>query len=387
MSRQKLMIVIPGMDMGGAELQLAQKTNLFPEFDITISVLSDRYALLPYISLPSKKVIIYDQPALRYLNMRGIFRAIPVGWQIMKHCRDENIRCIIAHLPMAHWTARLSVLFALLFFYRIQLIVYHHSEQYHASPVNGIFQKMFILFQSMLSRITDAGNIFVSQAVKENISAYQYVRNGSVIKNLVAEKDSNSTPARDMLVSQKRTFKKCIVVPGRIEHVKGQLFFAKTLTPELIDKIIDTQTIIVFAGGGSDEQELTRIMPDRLKDNMLITGTLDHAVLLSFLSLADLVVIPSLSEGLGNTLIESMMLKRNVISSNAGGLQETIQNSNAVEWFGAGDPIQLQQKMEAWFLGALIFHPEKAYAYYSANLSPDVHREAVLQYLKQTLVS
>lgn len=381
------MIVIPGLDMGGAELQLTQKINLFPELDSTVSILSDRYALLPHLPLPPKKIKKYDQPALRYLNTRGVFRAIPVSWQITQHCRAENIRCIIAHLPMAHWTARLSVLFALLFFYRLQVIVYHHSEQYKVSPTKGIFQKIFTNVQSMLARITDAGSVFVSETVRENISAHQFVRNGSVIKNMVVEKDSNPVPAKIILASQNKIFKKCMVVPGRIERVKGQLFFVSALTPELIDKIVDTQTIIVFAGGGADEQELVRIMPERLKENIFITGTLDHEVLLSFLSLADLVVIPSLSEGLGNTLLESMMLKRNVISSDAGGLLETIHNSNAVVRFQAGEPIGLQQKLAAWFLGTLTFHPEKAHTYYRANFLPDVYREALSQFLKRTLSS
>jgi len=117
----------------------------------------------------------------------------------------------------------------------------------------------------------------------------------------------------------------------------------------------------------------------------LITGTLEHAMLLSYMSLADLVVIPSLSEGFGITLVESMMLKRNVISSDAGGLKETIHGSNAIEWFTCGNAAVLQQKLTTFFAGELSFQPEKAYAYYRANFSPEAYREALLQYLTHTL--
>lgn len=379
MIKRKLMMVIPGMDTGGAELQLMQQLNLFLELDITLSVLSDRVGLLP--NLPnSQKVIVYNQPALRHLNISGIFKAIPIAWKMMRYCRAEKISCVIAHLPMAHWTARLVALFSL---NRIRVIAYHHSEQYKANPVKGLFQRVFISFQSVLSRLTDSGNIFVSETTKDDIEKHQFVRNGIVVKNLVHEVKSDSKLAEEKLPVRK--FQKYIVIPGRIERVKGQVFFIKALTPELISKIQQTNTLIVFAGGGSDEKELAQNIPADIKENVFITDTLNHAALLSFLSLADLVIIPSLSEGFGITLVESMMLKRNILSSNAGGLKETIESSKAIEWFETANTEQLQEKITDWFENRLTFQSQKAYAYYRDNFSPEMHREAFLRYLDQTL--
>ena len=385
MSSQKRMIVIPGMDIGGAELQLMQRLALFPEFEMTLVILSDRHALLQHIPLPNDKINLYNQPALRYLNGRGLLKAIPIAWKMMRYCRARNIRDITAHLPMAHWTARWVILFSYLLFYRVRLIVYHHSEQYKVNPVRGLAQRIFTHVQSMLAYITDVGNIFVSEAVKENISRHQYVRNGVVIRNLVRETTCDAALAQGMLTAKEKSFQKYIVIPGRIERVKGQVFFVQALTTELIERIRSTNTLIVFAGGGSDERELKNRVPDNLLGNILITGTLEHAMLLSYMSLADLVVIPSLSEGFGITLVESMMLKRNVISSDAGGLKETIHGSNAIEWFTCGNAAVLQQKLTTFFAGELSFQPEKAYAYYRANFSPEAYREALLQYLTHTL--
>lgn len=380
---QKLMIVIPGMDMGGAELQLTQQLPLLWEYDITLSILSDRHNLLSQIQLPPENIKIYGQGSLQYLNSRGMRKALPVAWKMVKHCRAEKIKHMIAHLPMAHWTARWMVLFSYVMFSPLKLINYHHSEQYKVNPPKGFFQKVFTRLNSLLAFIVDSGNIFVSQKVKEDISQNQFVRNGVVVKNLVEEKSSNAELALQIL-AEKKSFQKFIVIPGRVERVKGQVFFIKSLTPELIEKIKSTNTLIIYAGGGSDQVELVKLIPDNLKNHVFITGTLEHHALLSFLSLADLVVIPSLSEGFGNTLVESIMLKRNLLSSNAGGLNETIRESNAIEWFESGDSAQLQQKLAAFFSGQLSFQSEHAYTFYRANFTPEVHRENILRYLKQT---
>jgi glycosyltransferase involved in cell wall biosynthesis len=370
------------MDMGGAELQLTQQLALFPEYDITLSILSHRHNLLSHVKLPHQNIKIYGQGSLQHLNSRGLRKAIPVAWKMMQHCRAEKIKRVIAHLPMAHWTARWMVLFSYVVFSPLKLIAYHHSEQYKVNALKGFFQKVFRTFQSLLAFVADSGNIFVSQKVKEDISQNQYVRNGIVIKNLVEEKRSDSSLAKQILAE--KIFQQYIVIPGRIERVKGQVFFIKSLTSELIEKIKSTNALIVFAGGGSDKSELMNLIPDDLKEYIFITGTLEHPTLLSFLSMADLVVIPSLSEGFGNILVEGMMLKRNVLSSNAGGLNETIRDSKVIEWFEAGDVTELQQKITAYFSGQLYFQPEKAYAFYRANFTPEVHRENILRYLKQT---
>ena len=46
----------------------------------------------------------------------------------------------------------------------------------------------------------------------------------------------------------------------------------------------------------------------------------------SFFSEADLVVIPSRSEGIPNTLFEAWMAKKPVIATNAGGTSEVVDN-------------------------------------------------------------
>ena len=48
--------------------------------------------------------------------------------------------------------------------------------------------------------------------------------------------------------------------------------------------------------------------------------------IITFFSRADLVIIPSRSEGIPNTLFEAWMSKRPVIATNAGGISEVIDH-------------------------------------------------------------
>ena len=48
--------------------------------------------------------------------------------------------------------------------------------------------------------------------------------------------------------------------------------------------------------------------------------------IVSFFNEADLVVIPSRSEGIPNTLFEAWMVKKPVITTNAGGISEVVDN-------------------------------------------------------------
>ena len=51
-----------------------------------------------------------------------------------------------------------------------------------------------------------------------------------------------------------------------------------------------------------------------------------HRRMLSYLRLADIVVLPSLSEGAPNVLLEAMLAGRAIIASDVGAVSETIEH-------------------------------------------------------------
>ena len=83
----------------------------------------------------------------------------------------------------------------------------------------------------------------------------------------------------------------------------------------------------MFLGGGPLKNQLEqKLLKYDIQKNIKITGIIKNELLLSYLALSDLVVIPSVSEGFGNVAIEALSQGSTILSSNAGGLPEIIND-------------------------------------------------------------
>jgi glycosyltransferase involved in cell wall biosynthesis len=83
---------------------------------------------------------------------------------------------------------------------------------------------------------------------------------------------------------------------------------------------------LVIAGGGASLRTLderVRQLAERNPDRVLVTGTLEFAVLRSLVASADLLIMPSLYEGAGLPPLEAMASHTAVLSSSIPALEET----------------------------------------------------------------
>lgn len=62
----------------------------------------------------------------------------------------------------------------------------------------------------------------------------------------------------------------------------------------------------------------------QLQGNIMVTGRVAHSLVLNYLSLADAFVLPSLSEGCSNALLEAMFAKRACIATRVGAAEDII---------------------------------------------------------------
>ena len=88
---------------------------------------------------------------------------------------------------------------------------------------------------------------------------------------------------------------------------------------------MQTKYTLEIAGEGPEEKRLKALINNyNLESHCKLVGEKKDVV--SFFSEADLVVIPSRSEGIPNTLFEAWMAKKPVIATNAGGTSEVVDN-------------------------------------------------------------
>ena len=114
---------------------------------------------------------------------------------------------------------------------------------------------------------------------------------------------------------------------GRLEQVKDQMnllnaFILLLKQPEVKDKDIK----LLLVGDGSQKNKLLqKIQAEQLQDKVWLAGARDDVPQL--MSIMSVFVLPSLAEGISNTILEAMACSLPVIATDVGGNSELVINA------------------------------------------------------------
>lgn len=87
---------------------------------------------------------------------------------------------------------------------------------------------------------------------------------------------------------------------------------------------------LILVGKGDDEAHLRQLARDLgLAERVHFTGSLDHDMLPLVLSASDVMVLPTVSEGLANAWVEALACGTPVVTTDVGGARELIVNNTA----------------------------------------------------------
>ena len=111
-----------------------------------------------------------------------------------------------------------------------------------------------------------------------------------------------------------------VLMLGRLHEEKGHRFLFDA-APEIISRV--GPTVFLLAGDGPDRCQLEEYALARgLQNQVRFLGRRDDVA--DLISLSSVVVLPSLAESFGFTLLEAMSLGRPVVGSTAGGIPEVV---------------------------------------------------------------
>ena len=340
----KILFIIPSLSLGGAEHETIDQVNyLFKEkYDVSLLVLSNKIELYSKLEIPKSNIHILNIKNLTTTRFRNLTKFPTALKSINKIIKENQFKTVIAALPLSHILMRLHQ-----FIYKTDynLWCFHKSMQYQATPLNSIPKKAVHSLNKKLSKRYDYGHIFISEAVRKNISENLTINNGFVIHNAIHKREVSSKPAMDYLKEINIELPEyLVVIPGRLHSTKGHKFFIKTIET-YIQKFSSKELMILFVGGGPLEKELKElIIKLNLKDQIIITGFVDNELMLSSLTLANLVLIPSIHEGFGNVAIEALMQGSTILASDTGGLPEIITHEYNGYLFKTLNAIDLKEK-------------------------------------------
>lgn len=132
---------------------------------------------------------------------------------------------------------------------------------------------------------------------------------------------------------------KLVGTVGELVDAKGQTFLVEAV-PLVLEKIPTAKFMIV--GGGKLESEL--------RSQALRLGFAEFFVFAGFrndvgncLDALDLFVLPSIMEGLNNSIIEAMMMEKPVVATSVGGIPEIVKHGETGLLVPPGDPASLAE--------------------------------------------
>jgi colanic acid/amylovoran biosynthesis glycosyltransferase len=97
--------------------------------------------------------------------------------------------------------------------------------------------------------------------------------------------------------------------------------------------------------GGCSEEMLFQIHQLGLTENVVVKNATPFNQIIKIIQQSDLVILPSVEEGIANVVLEAMALGTPVISTNCGGMPEIIQEGKTGWLVPVRDPEALANKI------------------------------------------
>lgn len=138
------------------------------------------------------------------------------------------------------------------------------------------------------------------------------------------------------------SYKINIALVGRLDRQKGHVILLKALDL-LVPEHRNLQ--VYFFGEGPEKNSLKEmVQKKRLNAYVLFMALVED--IYPWILQMDMIVIPSLWEGLPNILLEAMALERPVIASRIGGITEVVKDKEEALLFDPGDEKQLAEAIQ-----------------------------------------
>lgn len=130
---------------------------------------------------------------------------------------------------------------------------------------------------------------------------------------------------------------------GRLESVKGPGYFIEAA--QIISAALPEMEFLVV-GDGSMRGALEKLVLERgLKNKVIFTGWLEDAA--GLMKTLDLLVLPSLNEAVGRSLLEAQAVGVPVVATRVGGVPEVIQDGKTGVLVEPKNPQQLAEAVVA----------------------------------------
>ncbi|ELB2966992.1 glycosyltransferase [Vibrio parahaemolyticus] len=247
-----------------------------------------------------------------------------VSYNFMKKCKNEldNSNVIIAHWGVTSGIIAMNI--ANIFKKKL-------SVTYHGSDIHTIPKKNKGIRNQILNLLNSSDlNIFVSKALRNEAVRLGYNKdNHTVLYNGV---DRNVFFESEQYTKKALRTKLGILDNEKIIGFIGNLVDIKNaqILPEIFKNIFDNDENIraIIIGKGEFFSFIQNEIDTR---KVIMIPEVQHNCIKDYLSIFNLLILPSKNEGLPLIIAESLACSTPVVASNVGGISEILDKDNLVE--------------------------------------------------------
>ncbi len=327
----KILNIIETLGRGGAEQALV---NLLPALrarglECEVAVLWPPYSLAADLEKKGIKVHRLDIP--------HSWAVIKGSLKLAKLLKNRNFDIIHAHLFFAEFYSALT--------YPIvpspRRVVSFHNLAYDIHLTDTFWKKFRKQMHSFMLRYNTNSQIGVSSAVAKHYSAHLNLQNVKVIHNAFpiddVQPEINPDQIRAAYGIDPTDF--LMIMPGRLSPEKNHDLLLEALTI-LREKNLYPRLLIV--GDGPLRDSLNNKI---VKEQVILHHGIPNPELKHLMQVADVLVMPSISEGFGLVHAEAMSVSTPVVATSVGGVTDLIEDGVSGLLVPSGDAVSLADKI------------------------------------------
>ena len=305
--------IIERLDIGGAEVLLLTfaKNVDKDKFKVIFCCIDEKGSLFEAIANEGVKIVCL-KPTRYIYGCKRIFA-------LMQLIKKENIDIVNTHLHTANYIGRLVA-----YMMGVKIICkaeHGYTGDYRKQDIINI--PKYVKINMFLDRISDA-IVYVSEAQLRNSSnkisneKKIVIYNGLDTERFEFRNDRNSTRKALGLCDED----KVIGIVSNLHKYKGHIYILSSL-----EKILPFYPLLklLIVGEGPEKSSLEKYVNDLgIKNNVIFLGGRKDVP--ELMRAFDILVVPSLFESFGMTLIEGMYSKLPIIGTNVGGIPEILKD-------------------------------------------------------------
>ncbi|MCK5146687.1 glycosyltransferase [bacterium] len=332
---KKMLFLTDGFGRGGAESKLLELLRHLDtdKYNITVACFVDQGLLRDeYFNLAHRTIIIPRDPAKRF-DLSLLLR-------LYKHMRKERYDVLQTMLFLPDIVGSITGFAARIPLRLAWETASHHNPEY----LIPLRRRMYRFAIKFMNRI-----ITVSRESKKSIIYWHpKAENKLQVIHYGIDLDIWHNPAPDEKRLKKIEFgvenaSAVIGVVARFYEVKGHVYLIEALNL-IKQKYPRLKCLLIGEEGGTLERCKSLVASYELESVVKFHDSRDDIP--EVLKMFDIFVLPSISEGLPNVILEAMACGVPVVASNTGGIPELVADGESGVLFVPQDPASLAESLQ-----------------------------------------